>query len=1010
MKRFLPILIVLVCVFTFVQSGAQSLAVTGVVKDEQGNTLPGVSIQIKGTTRGTVTDGNGSFAIENLNAESRLVFSFIGFLSQEILVGNQTTLTVTLAEDVETLEEVVVVGYGTVKKSDLTGSVSSVKGNDLIKIPANNPVQALQGKVAGVQVSSISGAPGAGVSVRVRGTGTFNNAAPIFVVDGVILDDISFLNASDIQSMEVLKDASSTAIYGSRGANGVILVTTKKGKSGNEAPVINVSADFSVQRLAKKIDLLNGKQFATIYNEISPGRFNNVDAVPNTDWQDLIFRDAPMQNMQISATGGSAKSQYFVSFGYFNQEGIIPKSGYERISIRFNNTYHLSDKIRLGNNITFAPERIQNAPNVVFSVYRAQPTSVPFYLTGPLAGQYGAVPNVGNPLADIEYNNSTFKRFRTVSNVFGEWDIIKGLTVKSSFSVDLNFGRSRNFSPAYTIFNDDGTATPQQNVFSDVSKGSTDNAQWLLENTINYNKEIGKNRFGVLAGYTMQSTSNETIRLSGENLQRDNSDFWYIRPSYVYDESNGINRIGSIENSVDANNFYNMISYLFRGNYTYDDKYLLTLTYRIDGTSTFPEANRYASFPSVAVGWNVINESFMAPISFLSDLKLRASYGSVGNQRIAYLDQFSVVDSELNPVFGPDESLNPGSSFGKPGNVNLKWETTYQTDFGIEASLFDNRFRAEIDYYNKETRDILVPLSIPGHLGAGQGVKVTYNAGTLYNRGVEFDFSWTQEFKDLKIKAGVLGATVKNRVKSVNGGIGVDSTLAGPFYNNNPVTLTRAGLPVGAFFGYKTNGVFQSQAELDAYPHSAQAGVGDLRFVDINNDGVINAADRTYLGSPIPTFTYGFNLEITYKNFELGLDFQGQYGNKIFNAKEVVRPDPYNFEARAFDRWTPDNPSNTVPRSSFGGYNYTPSDYFIQDGSFFRLRNASIAYNVPSVIASKLRMKSARVVLRGTNIFTASRFTGYSPEIGSANVLESNIDTGIYPITSIYTLGLNATF
>ncbi|MFN8842015.1 MAG: SusC/RagA family TonB-linked outer membrane protein, partial [Chryseotalea sp.] len=544
MNRFLPIFIVLVCVFTVVQVQAQSLSVSGVVSDEQGNPLPGVSIQVKGTTRGAVTDSKGSFSVANLSSESTLVFSFIGFITKEVLVGNQTNITISLQEDIETLNEIVVVGYGTVKKSDLTGSVSSVKGNDLIKIPANNPVQALQGKVAGVQVSSISGAPGAGVSVRVRGTGTFNNAAPIFVVDGVILDDISFLNASDIQSMEVLKDASSTAIYGSRGANGVILVTTKKGKTGNEAPIINVSADFSVQRLAKKIDLLNGKQFATIYNEISPGRFNNVDAVPNTDWQDLIFRDAPMQNIQLSATGGSAKNQYFVSFGYFNQEGIIPKSGYERISVRFNNTYHLSNKIRLGSNITFAPERIQNAPNVVFSVYRAQPTSVPFYLSGPLAGQYGAVPNVGNPLADIEFNNSTFRRFRSVSNVFGEWDIIKGLTVRSSFSVDLNFGRSRNFSPAYTIFNEDGTATPQQNVFSDISKGTTDNAQWLLENTITYSKEIGKSRFNLLAGYTMQSTSNETIRLSGENLQRDNSDFWYIRPSYVYDESNGINRIG----------------------------------------------------------------------------------------------------------------------------------------------------------------------------------------------------------------------------------------------------------------------------------------------------------------------------------------------------------------------------------------------------------------------------------------------------------------------------------
>lgn len=991
----------------------QSRVVEGTVTSkEDGQSIPGANVSVTGTTQGTATDVDGKYRIEVQSGESSLTFSFVGFVSQTIVVGAQATIDVALEMDTDLLDEVVIVGYGVQKKSDLTGSVASLKSGDIVRIPSSNAVQSLQGRISGVQVYNSSGAPGAVPVVRVRGVGTFNNSSPIYVVDGVILDDISFLNPGDIQSMEVLKDASSTAIFGARGANGVIMVTTKLGKVGQAKPTVNFLAEYSVQEVAKTIDLLNGQEFGQITNEIIPGTYNNLNALPSTDWQSLIFRTAPQQNYQVSVAGANEKAQYYLGVGYFNQQGIVPKSKYERVTLKFNNTYAVSDNVKLGNNITFAPFSQQNAPDVVYQAYRAQPIREPYYADG----SFGAVPNVGNPLATLEYSNNFNSGMRLVGNLFMDVTFMKDFLFRSSFGVDLNNSKSEDFTPAFTVLNPDGTPNQQRNLQSTLSKGTTSSSTLLWENTLTYTKEIDDHRINVLGGFTMQSTTNEFINIRGSNIIRDFPELRYLNnPLYYYDPTTtpAVNNLAAINNGVDANMYYSLVSYLFRVNYTWKDKYLLTASFRRDGSSKFSPDNRWGNFPSFALGWNVINEDFMNGVTFLSNLKVRASWGAIGNEKIDYLKQYSLVTSNGNtsPVFGVGNNLVSGATFDVAGNPNLVWETTYQTDIGLEMGFLKDKLTAEFDYFSKETQDILVPLRTQGYAGNGSGALITVNAGTVLNRGFEFNLTWQDEIGDIKYRVGLVGNTLHNEVLAVGGSKGVDSTLVGGFLGNGQAaTLSTIGLPIGSFYGFRTNGVFQNDAELAAYPHDSNAIPGDLRFVDVNNDGVLNAADRTNIGSPIPTLIYGFNLQAEYKGFEFLVDFQGQSGNQILNGKEIVRPDPYNFEQRVMGRWTGDGTSNVEPRPSFGGYNYSISDHFIQDGSYFRLRNITLGYTLPSAWTDKVSLKSVKLYVRGTNIFTISNFTGYSPDFGSSNVLANNIDNGAYPVARVYTLGLNVTF
>ncbi len=1009
----LKVLISFLCSFLLIAAGTTlsyaQQEITGTVYDaETGETLPGVNIRVKGAdTRGTITDMDGNFNFILQQGETTLVFSFVGFETQEVNVEGRNEVVVELEPAVGELDDVVVIGYGAVRKRDMTGSVGQLSSDDIGEITTSNAEQSLQGKVSGVQISSISGAPGARAAVRIRGVGTFNNSSPIYVVDGVILDDISFLNPADIQSMEVLKDASATAIYGSRGANGVILVQTKSGSGVTGDPIVNISVEGSIQQLERKIDLLNGRQFAVIANEIRSGSYNNVDAVPNTDWQDQIFDIAPMQNHQISVRGANENSNYYVSLGYVQQTVIIDRSEYQRINLKINNNYQLTENIEIGNKINIAPYKQQVAPNVTFQAYRAQPVLEPYYPNG----DFGVVYNVGNPLAQLANSNNYNRGVRFVGSVFAEAIVAEDFLIKTSFGTDAAVNRSENFTPAYTVYNPDGTASQQDNTFSDLFKGENYNYSWLWENTVNYIKDFGRHSVNAVAGLTMQQTRSEITNLSGQNVIRDEEDFWYIQPSYIVDEGNNINMLNSIFNGVDAGQYYNMISYLGRVVYSYDDKYLTTVTLRRDGSSKFAEDTRWGLFPSFALGWNIDQEDFMQSVEVIDNLKLRASWGQIGNEKIYYYDRFSRINSGMLAVFGSPDVAYPAATYGVSGNEDLKWETTIQTDIGLEIGLLDQRLSAEVDFYNRNTEDILVPLSTPGHLGNGQGQRITFNAASVLNRGIEFNIGWEDQVGEVGYRLGFLGNTVENEVKAIGGNSGVDSVLVGGYLaNGQSVTRSSVGLPIGAFYGYRTDGIFQNQQELDNYPSLSQAGVGDLRFVDVNGDGQITGEDRTYLGSPIPDFVYGFSVDLNYRNWDLSISLQGQTGNEIFNGKNVVRPDPYNFESHVWDRWTGEGTSNTEPRPSYGGYNFLPSDRFIHDGSYLRVRSLIIGYSLSDRILSKIGLSQGRVYVKATNLITFTKYTGYTPEIGSGDVLSNGIDTGIYPIPRVFSFGFNTRF
>lgn len=968
--------------------------------------LIGVNISVKGTVRGTTTDLDGNYSIQLRAGESTLVFSYAGYERVELDVTGREQVDVELQVVSTLLGEAVVIGYGVVRKRDLTGSVGNLSSSDITKVTALNAEQAMAGRVSGVQITTTSGAPGAGAAVRIRGVGTFNNSAPIYVVDGVIIDDISFLNPSDIASFDILKDASATAIYGARGANGVVLIQTKTGKRGQGRPIIDVSMETGIQRLEKTIDLLNGRQFAIITNEIRPGSYNNVDAVPNTDWQQEVFQVAPMSRFQVSVAGAGEQSEYYMSLGVFQQDGILDNSSYERITLKLNNTYHMSKAFRVGNNITIAPYDQRVAPDVTFSVYRAQPLLTPYYPDG----SFGVVYNVGNPLADLANSNNYNSGVRAVGNVFTEANLGAHLTARSSFGMDAALNRSKSFTPAYTIYNPDGSASQQNNEFSDISKGTNVNSTWLWENTLAYVRTANRHYLNTVVGFTMQQTRSEGMGLGGQNVLRDSPDFWYIEPPYVVDESNNINMLPSLYNGVDPNQYYNMVSGLLRASYTFDEKYLATVTLRRDGSSKFAEQNRWGTFPSFALGWNIGQEDFMKPFEWLSAAKLRGSWGKIGNEKISYYDRFARIQSNLPAIFGNPDAIYPGATFGKSGNTDLKWETTTQTDIGMDLDLFKGKLTAEFDLYNRLTEDILVELSTPGHLGNGQGQRVRYNAASVENSGFEFNLKWQERFDSFGYSVGLVGTTLKNEVKAIGGNAGIDSVLIGGFLGNGQaVTLSRVGLPIGAFYGYVTDGVFQNQAELDAYPHMAQAGIGDLRFKDVNGDGRINGLDRTYIGSPIPDMILGLNIDMDYRNFDLSIGLQGQFGNEIFNGKNVVRPDPYNFEAHVWDRWRGEGTSDTEPRASFGGYNFLPSDRFIHDGSFIRLRSVVLGYTLPKAWTERVNVSNARMYLQATNLLTFTKYTGYTPEIGSYDVLSNGIDNGIYPIPSVITFGFNMT-
>ena len=975
---------------------AQQVKVAGnVTSKEDGETLIGVNILIKGTASGTITDFDGNYELTAPSADVTLVFSYTGFETVEIDLAGRTRLDVVMSLSRQLLDEIVVVGYGTQRKSDLTGSISSVKAEELQRIPSANLEQALQGRVSGVQVTPVSGEPGAGAIIRIRGTGTLNDASPLYVVDGMLLNDISFLNLNDVESVEVLKDASATAIYGSRGANGVIIITTKKGQ--RQEAVFSASAFYGVQNVLKKIDLVNGAQFAQLANEvaINEGRnplFANPEAFgEGTDWQSVIFQPASIQSYQFSANGGSESIIYNLSLNYFGQEGIVRGSEFQRLTMRLNNEYTLSKRFSFGHNLSMIYTQRDVAADVVPTAYRAEPIVPVRDSLGNFGDATVRVP-ISNPEAQIFYNNSANFGYRTVGNAYLDVRLPANLVFRSNLGMDLESTQGKSFVPQFEV----SPTSLQRNDVSRLSVNQGRTFSWLWENTLSYNKEWTDHRLNLLGGITSQEYTFENLGGGRINFPGESPEFYYLNAGEVLGQTN-----------FNTSFSWSMLSYLFRVNYTLMDRYLFTGSYRIDGSSRFGENNRYGHFPSLALGWNLSNEAFMDNIDFISRLKLRASWGQIGNDKIGAYAGRPTVTTNLNTVLGRDPQLLNGASIVSLANPSIKWEANTQSNAGFEVGLLDNRLVAEVDYYNRVTDDILVSVPIPDYIGADQFPIV--NAAKVRNSGFDFNLGWRERRGRVSYNLNLVASTVNNEVLGLGegqeaifgGGLGIGGLLG---------TRTVVGQPIGSYFGYVVEGVFQNQAEIDALPSWGRERPGDLRYADINGDGVITTDDRTFIGSPIPDFIYGLSAGFDVAGFDFVIDFNGQRGNQIINAKKMARFGTYNFEASYLERWTGEGTSNAEPRITNGGHNYEMSDRFIEDGSFLRLRTLQVGYTLPSNLLGQLKLSRLRVYANGTNLITWDSYSGYTPEISSGSVIDVGIDRGVFPIAKVFTVGLDIGF
>ncbi|MBB4079546.1 TonB-linked SusC/RagA family outer membrane protein [Lewinella aquimaris] len=973
--------------------------VTGTVTDGS-ETLIGVSIQAVGTTTGTVTDFDGTYTLTVPAGTDSLIYSYTGFQTQRVAIAGRTVIDITLAESTELLEEVVVIGYGVQQKDDLTGAVSVVESSELTDIPTQSLGQSLQGKVSGLQIIPGSGAPGADAIFRIRGVGTLNNADPLFVVDGMILSDISFLNPQDVQSISVLKDASATAIYGARGANGVIIVSTKQGGGAAGAGGFTVSAYTGTQEVIRTIDVLNANQYATLLNEVDVNegrqpRFANPEQYgEGTNWQDEVFRTAPIYNAQLSFNGGGDRGTFNFSANYFRQDGIIEGSNFDRFTIRLNNSRQVKNWLNVGSNLSLGINGSDNvnAGSIITTAYRADPITVPIDSAGNF-GDATAIGNTGNPLATIFYSNNRSQSYRAVGNAYADISFLDHFTFRTNFGLDFDYNRNRNFSPVFFV------SANQQNEESSINVFNGYNRNWLWENTVSYNNNFGIHHLDGVAGVTYQDNFGEFLNGGRQRLIGDDPSFFYLNSGDVTTATNG----------GGAGSNWGLVSYLGRLNYTFDSRYLITVSGRLDGSSRFGDNYKYGFFPSVGLGWNISREDFFNADGIISRLKLRASWGQTGNDRIGDFDYLPRVVSGVGAVFGNDPVLVPGSTLTTLANPDLRWEETTQTDIGVELGLFDNKFLLEADFYRKVTNDILFNAPIPDYIGANAPLR---NVASVLNRGVDLNVSWRETRSDFQYSIGGNASFVHNEVLKLdgtavdffNGGLGIGGQLG---------TNSRVGFAAGSFYGYELDGVFQNEEELATFPKFGNQQVGDLRFRDQNGDGVITAAeDRVILGSAIPDMILGVNGSANYRGIELSFDLTGQFGNEVINAKKMARFGAYNYETSFLDRWNGEGTSNSEPRITQAGQNIeTLSTRFVEDGSYLRLRNVTLGYRFASGVTEKLRAQSLRIYVSGTNLVTSQKYSGYNPEIYNGSVFDNGIDRGsIYPIARTLTAGIDVTF
>jgi TonB-linked SusC/RagA family outer membrane protein len=1022
---------------------SSQITVKGTVTDNRGEAIIGASVTIKGRSIGVVTDVNGNYDIQ-VSSDETLIFSSLGMDDMEEPINGRSSINVSMQEGAKTMDEVVVVGYGTMRKSDVTGAVASVKGDDLKKSPSANLTQALQGRAAGVTVNANSGQPGAAATVRIRGIGTLNNSDPIYVVDGIILSNIDFLNSNDIESTELLKDASAAAIYGSRGANGVIIITTKKGTQ--QKGKISIDAYAGIQSRWRKLDVMQAREFAktlvnlgevvsemNIFNTrgfntwLRAYRLGTSSYYPTatsfnyskqeTDWQDEVFvKNAPIQSYNVSFDGGDETKQYAFSAGYFDQQGTIIGSYYKRLTIRANTSYKIRKWLTVGENITYMWSTYRNAPNnsgsagasVLTAALAMAPWDPTHYPDGSinnagkdLSGQPSAASNfknVTNPFSMVEMNHPMDYTDRVVGDVYLDLNPIKGLSIRSSVSLDFSLLRNRSFGDAYEFSSYDKR---QENF---VSSGLSRYYTIANQNIITYSKDIKKHSFSVMAGHTLEEYNYYNVGVFGSVILVPEPENWYVSQTTKYDTANppgdGVDRT-------------RMVSFLGRFHYAYDNRYLITVNFRADGSSKFPR-HRWGYFPSAAIGWRISQEKFMEDVRGLDELKLRIGWGQLGNQNSVGSSAFiqginsgmyfsgyvfgqNGVYVQKNGSIADGQNSLYGASVNTWVNLDGRWEVTEQWNAAVDWAVLRNRLSGTVDAFRRTTKDMFLSIIAPAY--TGNLFAPLANVGSVRNDGIELQLQWQDSKNKFHYSIGGNISFIKNELIKLNGGY--------PVYGDR--VISDIGLGLYTYYGYEYLGMYKTDAEANEYLHAETPGTyraGDAKYLDLNGDGKINDDDRKPLGNPFPWLSYGINASFEYFGFDLQIFMQGVYGNELYNAQRHQLEGAGNESIMSTvmrDAWTPSTPNGTIPNPR-NAVNFYTSSRFIESGAYFRLKNLQLGYTLPQNITRKAHIDRLRFYASASNLFTITKYSGYDPEVGSG------VDYGNYPQARTFLFGLNLDF
>ena len=1033
-----------------------------VTAQADGTGIPGVNVTIKGTTRGVTSDASGNFQVTAPN-DAVLVISYIGFKSQEIPVGSKSVINVTLTEEVASLSEVVVTGYSAQSRRDITGAVATVNTKDLLSIPATDVSQQLQGRVAGVTVTN-DATPGGGATVRIRGFGTIGNNDPLYIIDGVPTQNLGTINPNDIETFQVLKDASASSIYGSRAANGVVIITTKKGKAG--VSQITFSTYYGSQQWAKKGEVLNaqdlgrylyladvgagktpshgqytfgptgdvtipayvfpsaGKEGTAAVDpklySLTPDNIYPITRSANTNWFDEVSQTAPIQNYQIGATGGSETGRYALTANYFSQDGTVKYIGYDRYSIRANTEFTVKKRIRVGENLTVAYSSRKGGfnnneeQNAVSGAYKHHPLLPVYDIAGNFAGSRGLnLGNNENPVATLyRQRDNRYNSLRVFGNVYAEVDLPAGFSARTSIGIDANGDRAkylRRANPEYI----------EGNFNLELNDQNRYNYQWVWTNTLSYTKTINSvHKFDAFVG-------TEAIRQYQEYFDAFRSGFFNDQlsiQSYL-----DLGSRASSANSGRIEQDYSLFSIFGKVNYALGDKYLFQAILRQDKSSRFLTASNSALFPAVSAGWRISEEDFFKNnVTFVNDLKIRAGYGITGNQAIGDYNAYTTYRSDTYhngyPIDGSTTTPTPGFSPQRFGNPNAKWESTASTNLGFDLTMLNNKLEVNFDVWSRTTTDML--FTTPFTFTAGDADIPAYNVGSMRNRGVDLAVSYRNKVGDFRYSVSGNVATYRNEVLRLNDS---DNTQYFGYSSRVPgggVTVTQAGLPISSFFGYKVLGIFQTADEAKAWPQfgtSTYNQPGKFKFADVNGDGKITDADRTVIGSPHPDFTYGLNVNLGYKAFDLTLFGSGSQGNQIFNYTRYFT-DFNTFQGNRshralYDAWLPTNTGGTTPTPDANDQTSSlPSTYFIEDGSYFRLKNVQLGYTIPRTVLSRLGLGTCQVYVQGQNLLTFTKYTGLNPEISISNNFNGDknrnlgFDGGYLPVSRTLLVGLNLSF